>query len=141
MPETTINLSGYGNKNDYGFIGTVSIPIGGRSRKLIQRGLEHRVAQYELENERTYLSACASINDQGYVVVKDAEYASRLSKCGQNIVARKTAPTPVPRPQVQQPRPQISNEIAELRAENAELKARLDLLLSRLEQQPINGGY
>lgn len=136
IPETTLNISTYADLNgDVGALATVNIPIGGKARGKILAALDKRVAAIELENERTYLSACASIKEQGYVVVADAEYASRLSKCDSHIIAR-TLPTP-PQP----PAPKFTNqssELKELREQNQLMKKQIELLL---QKQSVNGGY
>ena len=135
IPESTFNLSVYGSDNDVGGIATVNIPLGGKSRSKILKALDARVAAIEVENERSYLSACASIKDQGYLVVKDAEYAQRLSKCDSHIIAR-ALPAPPPAPA-----PKFTNELEELREQNRLMRQQIDLLLKQNSTLPRKGGF
>jgi len=137
IPETTINLSGYKNQHDYGVIGTVSIPIGGRARKTINQSLEIRAQRDQINFEAEYASACANIEDGGFVVTKNAETLQMLSNCGNEInrvqlVARHEPPVVKPAP--------VNTEAQLLREQNRELRLLVQQLMEK-KDKTVNGGF
>jgi len=137
IPETTLNLSLYGNENDIGVIGTVSIPLGGKSRKTINRALAIRAQRDQISFEAEYASACANIEDGGFVVTKDAQTLEMLKKCDNEInkvqlVARNEPPVIQQR---QQP-----SELDLLRQQNNELRMLVQQLMEQ-RNSTVKGGY
>lgn len=145
IPETTLNINGYVTENgDFGGIVGVTIPLGGRSRKSINKGLEIKVAADQLALEQSFSSVCANIADGGFVVTQDANTLEMLKTCPNEIrktqlVARNAPPavTPPPAPVVD------SNAaiIEQLRTENAELKILIAQLAEKIDKGSVNGGY
>lgn len=139
IPETTLNLSVYGNDNDFGVIGTVSIPLGGRPRKTINKALEIRAQRDQISFETEYASACANIEDGGFVVTKDATTLEMLKNCDKNInkvqlVARNEPPV------VQETTTQ-QTELDLLRQQNQELKLLLQQLMAERNNRTVTGGF
>lgn len=139
LPETTFNLSVYGNEDDLGVIGTISVPIGGRPRKTINRALEIRAQRDQISFETEYASACANIGDGGYVVTKSATTLEMLKNCDREInkvqlVARNEPPV------VNQTTTHQS-ELDLLRQQNQELKLLLQQLMAERNDRTVNGGF
>jgi len=70
VPETSLYLNGYFNDgahrdSDFGVIVGLNVPIGGSSRKSINRAIDIQFARDEIAYEAEYASACANIEDGG----------------------------------------------------------------------------
>jgi len=138
MPEISIGINGYvTERGDFGGVIGLNIPIGGRSRSKINRALEIQVQADQLAFEQSYASTCSNIQEQGFIVARDAEIANMLSKCTENItktaVVARTTPTPTVNDN--------SEIINQLRAENEQLKILIAQLAERIDNNTVNGGY
>lgn len=136
-------MNGYVTENgDFGAVVGINIPLGGGSRKSIKRALDIQVQSDQLAFEQSYTSSCANIEDGGFVVTKNAEIATMLSKCNRNIVKTAVVPRATPQPQ-----PTVINNdntviINQLRQENTELKVLIAQLAEKIDNQgPVDGGY
>jgi len=136
-----MNLNAYVNDNgNFGGVVSLNIPLGGRSRSFINRALDIQVQADQLAFEQSYSSTCANVQSGGFVITKNAEIASMLSKCDQNITKTAVVPRATPQPTV------INNDntviINQLRQENAELKLLIAQLAEKIDNQgPVDGGY
>ena len=132
MPEKSIHLNGFvDQRGNFGGTFTLNIPLGGRSRKLINRSLQTRTLLDQLELEKQYASVCSSIDKQGYVVNPESTELGLLSRCSTNIVARQSPKST-----------NVNNDFEKLRQENAELKAIVQELLIKINNNnTVRGSY
>lgn len=86
IPTTSLNLTSYTETNSSGIALTLSIPLGGRQKRLAYRQIEKRIEEVEINNAARQLSACANVNAAGFSV-SDWE-AVGLPLCNNLIVAK-----------------------------------------------------
>lgn len=154
MPETTLNINSFVNSNgdggaDYGAVIGVNIPLGGRSRKSINRALDIQVQADALAFERSYASVCANLDSESYLVSNTSGNLNLLKNCRTDLVKRNTVtPPPVVTPPTTTPpvvTPPMNNnsEIEELKRQNAELRLMIAQLAEKLDNNNKNipGGY
>lgn len=68
IPTTSLNLTSYTETNSSGIALTLSIPLGGRQKRLAYRQIEKRIEEVEINNAARQLSACANVNAAGFSV-------------------------------------------------------------------------
>mgnify|MGYP000441010880 CR=1 FL=1 len=150
IPETTLNINSFVNSNgdggaDYGAVIGVNIPLGGKSRKSINRALDIQVQADALAFERSYASVCANLDSESYTVANTSGNLNLLKSCRTDIVKRNVVtPPPIVTPPVVVPPPVVVNsEIDELKKQNAELRLLIAQLAEKLDNnnKPVPGGY
>lgn len=150
MPETTLNINSFVNSNgdggaDYGAVIGVNIPLGGKSRKSINRALDIQVQADALAFERSYASVCANLDSESFSVANTSGNLNLLKNCRTDIVKRATPSVPTPpvvTPPVVVPPVVNNSEIDELKRQNAELRAMIAQLAEKLDNNKnIPGGY
>lgn len=128
------------NENDYGVIGTVSVPLGGTARKSINKALETRLLRDNLSFEAEYASACANVADGGFIITKDATTLEMLKNCDKNITKVALTPRNEVPPLITPPVVEQESELSLLKKQNEDLRKLIEQLMAD-KASPVIGSY
>ena len=92
IPTTSLNLSGWASEHDHGVQVSLSIPIGGKAKKLAKAQIQKRTEEIQINNVARQLSTCANVEAANYQITDyDAlglgacKYMSKLAKADTSI--------------------------------------------------------